>query len=77
MPPAGGVSDWTELIKNAGLAGALLVVVLGGLRQWYVWGWLYREVVKDRDEWKVMALKGINVADRAVNVAETSTRPGT
>lgn len=54
---------------------ALLLVVLlyGGSRPkdpWWVFGWLFRERTRERDEWKKLALKGTSLAKRSVQVAE-------
>lgn len=60
-----------------GLLVFLLVgVVWGGIKQWWVFGWQYREAVRDRDDWRHLALQGTSAADKAAEVAK-SMLPGT
>ena len=51
------------------IIGMLLSVLWGGARGIWVWGWQYREAVRDRDEWKGLALRGTQMAQRAVTLA--------
>ena len=70
--------DFFALLREYGFpTTALALVLVGGLRGWYVFGWLYRDIVRDRDEWKHLALKGIYIAERAVTVADPSPRSPT
>lgn len=39
-------------IRDAGVVGLLVLVIVGGYRKWWAWGFLYDQVVKERDEWK-------------------------
>jgi hypothetical protein len=55
-----------------GPAGALvfaILVIYGGWRKWWVFGWQYREKCDEADEWKKAALEGTRVASRAVDLA--------
>lgn len=58
------VEAWAELLKNALLAVALLTVVIGGVRQWYVWGWQYRACREELEGWKQVAMSGLKIAER-------------
>lgn len=59
-----------------GLLVFLLVgVVWGGIKQWWVFGWQYREATRDRDDWRHLALQGTSAADKAAEVAK-SMLPG-
>lgn len=54
-----------------GLLVFLLVgVVWGGIKQWWVFGWQYREATRDRDDWRALALQGANAADKTAAVAK-------
>ena len=64
-----------DAVKNGLLALTIVILVVGGQRRWYVFGWLYSDLVKDRDEWKAMALHGAHVAERATTVAESIASP--
>lgn len=56
-----------------GPAGALVTLVLilyGGRKKWWVFGWQYTDLVRDRDEWKTAALRGTHIAERVVTLHE-------
>lgn len=58
-----------QTVRDAGVTGLLIFALIGGFRQWWVFGWHHREVVKERDEWKALALHGTNLSERSVEVA--------
>lgn len=65
-----------EVVQQGGIITFALVVLVGGAKEWWVYGRHYRDALNDRDEWKRMALQGSELADRAVQVASTTTRRG-
>jgi hypothetical protein len=62
------------LLGPVGLLVAMILAIMGVIRGWWVPGFWYREMVADRDEWKEMALRSINAADKAVTLAEPGQR---
>jgi hypothetical protein len=58
-----------ELIRAGGITGLLIFALIGGFRRWWVFGWHYKEVVRDRDEWKSLAMGGTHLAERSVKIA--------
>ena len=57
----------TTFLKEQGAAvTAVLLLVVGGYRGWYIWRWQYDAVCQERDSWKAIALKGLAVAERIV-----------
>jgi Mn2+/Fe2+ NRAMP family transporter len=58
------------LLGPAGTLVFALVVLFGGWKRWWVFGWAYRDVLKDRDEWKEAALRGTRVAERTIALHE-------
>jgi hypothetical protein len=60
-------------LKDGGTLFALFLFSVGGLRQWWVWGWQYREMRIERDQWKALALSGTLLASRAVTLADKVT----
>jgi hypothetical protein len=62
-----------RLIRDGGAVVTLIGILYGGYRGWWVWGYQYKEVKQDRDEWKSFALASGNLARRAVTIAETSS----
>lgn len=55
-----------QLVRDGGLALAVVVLVVGGMRGWYHWDGDYQEMKTDRDEWRSLALRGTNLAERAL-----------
>lgn len=58
------------------LAFLLIAVVWGGRARWWVFGWvldkeseLRQEALKDRDYWRGIAVKSLNVGQSAVDAA--------
>jgi hypothetical protein len=47
-----------------------LFVIFAGWRKWWVFGWQYRDLIGDRDEWKNAALRGTRVAERTIALHE-------
>lgn len=62
------LTDLVAVVRDGGVLGLLIVIIFGGMRQWYVWGWQYRELLKDKNEWKELAMLGSGLADKAVSV---------
>ena len=72
MPQATEISLLAEAIKfigDVGVLGLLILIIYGGIKQKWVYGWQYREIVADRDEWKQIALRGTALAEQATHVA--------
>jgi hypothetical protein len=55
-----------KLVQNGGLALAVVVLVLGGVKGWYVFGREYEQMKIDRDQWRGLALRGTSLAERAL-----------
>ena len=60
------LAPWVPLVQNGGLALAVVVLIIGGTRGWYVFGREYEEMKQDRDDWKALALRGTSLAERAL-----------
>ena len=59
-------SDVLDFANKLTVGALLLIAVVGVQRKWWVPGWLYRDVVRDRDEWKVIAMRSAHLAERAI-----------
>ncbi len=57
---------WIQIVRDGGLALAVVVLVIGGMRGWYHWDMEYREMKQDRDDWRRLALQGTYLAERAL-----------
>lgn len=64
------IKEIASFISDAGVVGLLVAVILGGLKQLWVWGWLYKDKVRECDEWKLLALEGLQAAHTGASVAE-------
>jgi len=65
------------LLGPYGLLGFLIfVVVLGGLRRWWVYGWQWQAERDEKLYWRDVALKALGTAEEASKVAHTAVRSG-
>lgn len=71
----GSLTGFFDFMNRAGVLGLLIWAMVGGYREWWVWGWQYRQVVKDRDEWKALALKSTSLTTRLADQHLPSERP--
>lgn len=55
--------DLDTLIKLIQLGPAGLLIV-GGIMEWYVWGPTYRREVQEKESWKEIALRSLNIAEK-------------
>jgi len=60
----------------AGLAG----IVVGGIRKWYVWGWVHQEALaraeRETEVWKGMYREAISLVKETTDVTGTAIRRG-
>lgn len=54
--------DW---VRDAGTIGLLIVIILGGAKQWWVFGYQYLAMQADRDYYRTIAFRLLNVAERS------------
>lgn len=66
------IQEIIQTVKAAGVSGLLIFALIGGFRQWWVFGWVHKGVVQERDEWKALALHGTALSERSVQVAKTA-----
>jgi hypothetical protein len=55
--------DPAGAIQTGGVVAVLLTILVTGLKRMWVPGWRYQEVLKERDEWKEIALRSTNLAE--------------
>ena len=71
--------DFTTLwpvIRDGGVLALMFLILVSGARGFWVWEWQYKDLLKDRDEWKARALKNMELAETATRVAqEAVARP--
>ena len=63
-----------DLLSKAGISSLLLTIIWAGIRQWWVFGWQFQAVVKERDEYKRLAFEGAGLAEEAVTKVVAKVR---
>ena len=53
-------------LSNISVVGLLFFILWSGLKQWWVWGWLYQQSEKEKNEWKNLALRTTGLAEHIV-----------
>lgn len=56
-------SNWVDILEKGGVLAVLVLIILGGSRRLWVWGWQYREMENDRDFWRDVALKTVDITE--------------
>lgn len=59
-----------ELIKWAIQGGIAVVLVIGGVRKWYVWGWMYEQERTRADKLEEMLDKATDALRASANHIE-------
>lgn len=74
MPPV----ELFDYVLKGGLPAIFALIIYAGYKEWWVWGRHHQEIVRelkrDRDEWKGIALKATGLGEKALDVAQTTTR---
>lgn len=63
-----GVGDIIQWVRDGGIIALLIVIIYGGIKQWWVYGWMYRSQQAELEEWKRLALSGTLLAEKAVEL---------
>lgn len=63
------LQGWLQL----GIGGLMLAALFLGFRRIWVFGWLYDGAIKDRDEWKTLALKAMGNTQDVAEAAKAHT----
>ncbi len=61
-----------ELIKNLVDLGVAIALIMGGLKEWYVWGPQYREMKRQRDYYQSQVDGLVNALMEALKPPEAS-----
>ena len=62
-------TQWLKDPRSISVAALLMIAVVAFWREWVVSGTAYLRVLKERDEFKERALRGVELSHRALNVA--------
>lgn len=58
--------DVVSFLREAGVIGFLVLVVIGGAKRWWVHGWLYDASQEEVRYWRELALKALDLGEAAV-----------
>lgn len=50
-------------VQTGGVVAVLLILIVGGIKKWWVFGWQYREIEKSNARWMELALRSTNLAE--------------
>lgn len=64
------VSSWIDTLQSAGVLGLFVILSFAALTRRIVPGWAYDSMERDRDYYREIAHKGVELADRQIKVAE-------
>lgn len=48
--------DPFQVVQTGGVVALLLLILIGGNRGWWVFGWQYQAMLKEAEEWKEIGL---------------------
>lgn len=69
------------LLRDGGTLALMAFILFGSWRRWWIWDHQAKEIIKqynerilalkeERDEWRMLALQGTLLADKAVTLAD-------
>lgn len=59
--------DLIQTISDAGTLGLMAVIIYGAAKEWWVWGWLYKELRQERNYWRDIALRATDLAAKVAD----------
>jgi len=75
-------TTFLDFIQAGGIVGILLLILVGGFRRWWVFGWYYNELMErhtnmrqERDAWKELALRSTNLAESLQEIGRLKGMP--
>jgi hypothetical protein len=73
------LAEILKYVSQGGVLGLLIVILFGGYKRWWVFGWIYKEseervakAEKERDDWRDIALHGTTLAEQTVDLFKRS-----
>jgi hypothetical protein len=79
VEPSSGILDVVARlmpsIQGLGAGGTLLLILIGGYRQWWCWGWQLRKMEEERDFYRDGLLRALKVAENTTEAARHKGKP--
>lgn len=60
----------TEALSAVGVTTLLILILIGGWRRWWVFGWAYREKRDECERWKALAIRSLVVSEDIASTVE-------
>jgi len=60
------VSTLLEIVQSGGIIALLIVIIYGGSKNWWVFGWQYRKQVEETEWWKNVCVRLLNISESAI-----------
>ena len=60
-----GLVMLVEWMSGLGMTSFFVLILVGGYKQWWVWGWQLREMKAERDYWRAQSMGVTSIAERA------------
>lgn len=60
----------TEALSAVGVTTLLILILIGGWRRWWVFGWAYREKYDECERWKALAMRSLVVSEDIASTVE-------
>lgn len=64
------IEEISRLVNDGGIVALLIIVLFGGIRRWWVFGWVFQDLDtrhitlrEEKNEWKELALHSTNLAE--------------
>jgi hypothetical protein len=61
------LAPFLDMLNRGGLVLVSVLILYGGAKRIWVWGYQLREAQDERDEWKKIALRGSDLSARAAS----------
>jgi hypothetical protein len=66
-----------DYVSKGGIVVFLLLAIYGGIKRWWVFGWLYKDMVDERNEWRSLALDNQSLVNTTASIGERLIAGGT
>ncbi len=63
-------SDVLDYLNTGGVVALLLLIIITGWREDWVWGAFYRRKERECNAWRDLAMKNLTTASEAITLAE-------
>lgn len=69
------MDELLQSMDKGGVIGMCVMLLISGVKKWWVFGWVYEEMRADRDDWKRVAQSYAAAGRSAIEVAKTVVQP--